>query len=117
MSFLKPTGRITRRKYLIFFLVFFFTNLFALLKMYEAIQVASWISFISYGILLVVTIIVLLIQSAKRLHDIGYPGKLALYLLIPPPINFIGFIWLSYKDGEVGDNKYGEDPRKTDILT
>ncbi len=116
-SFLKPTGRITRRKFLILFLVFFFVNLLALLKMYESVVIGDWISFFIFGVILLLTIVVLLIQSAKRLHDIGYPRKYALYLLIPPPINFIGFIWLSYKEGQVGENQYGLDPRDTDILS
>jgi uncharacterized membrane protein YhaH (DUF805 family) len=116
-SFLTPTGRITRRKYLIFFLVFFFANLLCLLKMWEAYQIANWTSFIAYGIVLLITIYVLLVQSAKRLHDLGYPAKYALYLLIPPPINFIGFVWLSYKEGQVGDNEFGKDPRKTDMVS
>jgi uncharacterized membrane protein YhaH (DUF805 family) len=117
LSFLKPVGRITRRKYLIYFLVFFFANLLFLLKMWEAYQINNWASFVAYGFLLLITIYVLLVQSAKRLHDLGYHSKYALYLLIPPPINFIGFVWLSYKEGKVGDNKYGEDPRKTDMVS
>jgi uncharacterized membrane protein YhaH (DUF805 family) len=117
LSFLQPVGRITRRKFLIFFLVFFFANLLFVLEMWASYQINDWTSFVIYGILVLITIYVLLVQSAKRLHDLGYSRKYALYLLIPPPINFIGFVWLSYKEGQVGDNQYGKDPRKTDMIS
>jgi uncharacterized membrane protein YhaH (DUF805 family) len=115
-SLFSTEGRISRRRYLILFLVFYFTNLLALLKMYEAVQFQLTVSFIAYGIVLIVTIAVLLIQSAKRLHDLGYQGKLALWLLIPPPINFIGFLWLCAKPGQNGDNKFGPQPNPSNIL-
>jgi uncharacterized membrane protein YhaH (DUF805 family) len=117
MKFLfSPEGRISRRRYLILFLVFYFTNLLALLKIYEAIQYQLTVSFIAYGLLLLLTIVVLLIQSARRLHDLGYQGKLALWLLIPPPINFIGFLWLCAKSGQKGDNEFGSQPTPSNIL-
>ncbi len=84
--------------------------------MYEAIQYQIIISFFAYGLILLVSIILLLIQAAKRLHDIGYQGKLALWLLIPPPINFIGFVWLCIKPGEDQENEFGAVPNKSNIL-
>ncbi len=56
-------------------------------------------------------------QAIKRLHDIGLDWKYALYLIIPPPINLIGFVWLALKEGQKGTNEYGPDPReKEDLL-
>lgn len=115
-SFLKPEGRITRRLYLILFLIFYFTNILSLLMMWQSYRQEAWAIFISFGIVLIASIILLLIQAIKRLHDIGMNWKYALYLLIPPPVNFVGFIWLAYKKGEDGPNKFGPDPRKTDIV-
>ncbi|GAB2608388.1 DUF805 domain-containing protein [Belliella aquatica] len=115
-NFFKPTGRITRRKYWILFLVFYWTNIIALVKMYEAYMLSDFISFAAFGIVLVTTIILLLIQAIKRFHDIGLDWKYALYLLIPPPINFIGFIWLGLKKGQEKANEYGESPLKTDVI-
>ncbi|TVP48403.1 MAG: DUF805 domain-containing protein [Mongoliibacter sp.] len=115
-SFFNPEGRISRRKYWLFFIVFYWTNLLALIKMYEAYDINDIVSFIVFGVVLITTIILLLIQAIKRLHDIGLDWKYALYLLIPPPINFIGFIWLGIKEGQHEKNEFGEEPRKTDVI-
>ncbi|SNR94677.1 Uncharacterized membrane protein YhaH, DUF805 family [Belliella buryatensis] len=115
-SFFKPTGRISRRKYWVLFLIFYWTNVIALIKLYESYMLSDLISFVAFGIVLITTIILLLIQAIKRLHDIGLDWKYALYLLIPPPINFIGFIWLGLKKGQEKSNKYGESPLKTDLI-
>lgn len=76
----------------------------------------AWAIFFSFSIILIASIIILLIQSIKRFHDIGMDWKYSLYLLIPPPVNFIGFIWLAAATGEPGRNEYGPDPRKTDLV-
>ncbi len=83
---------------------------------WDSFQSQSWGIFYGAGVALIASIAVLLIQAIKRLHDIGLDWKYALYLLIPPPINFIGFIWLAAKQGQEGKNEYGPDPRKTDIV-
>ncbi|WP_194774755.1 DUF805 domain-containing protein [Pararhodonellum marinum] len=111
-----PTSRISRRKYLVYFIVFYFINLLSLMKMYESFENESWVPFVIFGIILITTIILLLIQAVKRLHDIGMDWKYVFFLLIPPPINFIGFIWLAVKEGQKGDNEYGADPLKTDVV-
>ncbi len=115
-SILEPTGRITRRKYLTLFVLFYFINLLCLMIMYESIRQQNWLIFVIFGILLITTIILLLVQAIKRLHDIDLDWKYALYLLIPPPINLIGFVYLAMKKGHVGKNQYGPDPRKTDVV-
>ncbi|REG88301.1 DUF805 domain-containing protein [Algoriphagus antarcticus] len=115
-SIFKPTGRITRRMYLVLFIIFYFINLLCLLLIWDSFQSESWPIFYGAGVVLIASICVLLIQAIKRLHDIGLNWKYALYLLIPPPINFIGFIWLAVKKGQDGTNEYGLDPRINDIV-
>lgn len=115
-SFFNPDGRISRRKYWIFFIVFYWTNLLALIKMYDAYTMDDVFSFVAFGVVLITTIILLMIQAIKRLHDIGLDWKYSLYLLIPPPINFIGFIWLGVKKGQEKTNEYGKEPKKTDVV-
>ncbi|WP_226389292.1 DUF805 domain-containing protein [Penaeicola halotolerans] len=112
----KPEGRITRRRYLVLFLFFYFTNVLSLMLMWQAYTHDEWAIFYSFGTILIASIVILLIQAIKRFHDIGLDWRYALYLLIPPPLNFIGFIWLAYKKGQDGPNEYGPDPRKTDII-
>ncbi len=116
LQFFKPDGRITRRKFLLFFIIFYWTNIIALVKMYEAYMIDDMLSFVVFGVILITTIILLLIQSIKRLHDIGLDWRYALYLLIPPPINFIGFIWLALKKGQEGKNEYGKSPLDSDVV-
>ncbi|WP_114750207.1 DUF805 domain-containing protein [Pleomorphovibrio marinus] len=111
-----PKGRITRRKYLTLFIVFYFINLLCLLKMYEAYVIEKHVEFFVFGIILITTIVLLLVQAIKRMHDIGLDWRYVLYLLIPPPVNLIGFVWLAAKKGQEGENEYGKDPRKTDAF-
>ena len=111
-----PTGRITRRRYLVLFIVFYFINLLCLLQMYEAYLEENVAIFVISGIVLVTTIVLLFVAAVQRLHDIGYDWKYAIYLLIPPPINLIGFVWLALKDGQKGTNEYGRDPRNKSSL-
>jgi uncharacterized membrane protein YhaH (DUF805 family) len=84
--------------------------------MYEAYLEEDVVLFVISGIILVTTIVLLFVQAIKRLHDIGMDWKYAIYLLIPPPINLIGFVWLALKEGEKGTNEYGNDPREMDDL-
>ncbi|QDH79560.1 DUF805 domain-containing protein [Echinicola soli] len=115
-TILEPTGRITRRKYLVMFVLFYFINLLCIMLIYESIKAENWLTFAVFGILLITTIVLLLVQAIKRLHDIGMDWKYALYLLIPPPVNLIGFVYLAIKAGHSGPNKFGPDPRKTDVV-
>ena|SRR5690554_2787234 len=111
-----PNGRITRRKYLVLFVVFYFINLLCLLQMYESFLNQNVLIFVISGIILVTTIVLLFVYAIQRLHDIGLDWKYALYLLIPPPINLIGFVWLALKEGQKGSNEYGPDPRDKENL-
>ncbi|MBL4646131.1 MAG: DUF805 domain-containing protein [Rhizobiales bacterium] len=47
--------------------------------------------------------------SVKRLHDMGWPGLLAVMLMFPV-IGFIAFFMLGLMNGEKGTNKYGLEP-------
>jgi uncharacterized membrane protein YhaH (DUF805 family) len=60
------------------------------------------------ALLFVLTLVV--IQTVKRLHDTGRPGKDVVFLVVPF-INMYYFcvVWLF--DGDPRDNKYGKDPK------
>lgn len=111
-----PTGRITRRRYLVLFIVFYFINLLCLLQMYQSYLEENVAIFVISGITLVATIVLLFVAAIKRFHDIGLDWKYAIYLLIPPPLNLIGFVWLALKEGNNGSNEYGPDPRNQSSL-
>lgn len=53
---------------------------------------------------LVVFRVVMIVENARRLHDVGYSGW---WQLVPCYMLIVAF----YR-GQVGENKYGQDPRK-----
>ncbi|WP_373520918.1 DUF805 domain-containing protein [Aquiflexum sp.] len=115
-SIFNPKGRITRRKYLTLFLIFYSINVLSLMMIFQSFQSNEWIAFWAFSISLISSIILLMVQAIRRLHDLGYNWMYSLYLLIPPPINFVGFIWLAWAEGQNGENMYGPDPRRTDLI-
>ena len=72
----------------------------------------------AFKIILIITLIVIygltIIQSIKRLHDIGTKGWYALLLFIPV-INIILNLILIFKDGENKTNEYGQNPKSIAI--
>ena len=59
---------------------------------------------------LLLTFILYVFLVIKRLHDIGIRGIHWLVTLVP--VLNVGFsFWLMIKEGEVGANQYGSDPR------
>ena len=61
------------------------------------------------GLFRVVTLIPSLSLGARRLHDINRTGWWQLLLFIPV-IGWIALLVLAAKDGDVGKNRYGQDP-------
>ena len=59
-----------------------------------------------YALLTVIVVfrIVMIVENARRLHDVGYSGW---WQLVPFHMLIVAF----YR-GQVGENKYGPDPRK-----
>lgn len=52
----------------------------------------------------------IIIQSIKRLQDIGLSGWFTLVGIVPF-LRIVFFIWLCIQDGSAGENQYGEDPK------
>ncbi|MCB9426645.1 MAG: DUF805 domain-containing protein [Flavobacteriales bacterium] len=64
-----------------------------------------------YGLYVLALLIPGLAVAVRRLHDIGKSGWILFIALIP----LIGSIWLLIllvKDGQLGDNKYGNNPKE-----
>ena len=53
--------------------------------------------------------IAIVMQYIKRLHDLDKSGKWALLFFIPL-VNIFLLLWLFFKRGTIGPNKYGADP-------
>ncbi len=59
--------------------------------------------------LLIVTALVVAALTAKRLHDVGFSGFLALAMFIPM-LSLVCFMVLCALPGQPGRNRFGESP-------
>ncbi|OHV73218.1 DUF805 domain-containing protein [Ensifer sp. LCM 4579] len=106
--FFSPSGRIGRLPFFLSWLFWLFTGGFLLAQVlkYEGqdAPLALWtLALVASGFLSTVSLVMLAI---KRLHDIGYPGPLALCLFIPV-LSPIVFIALCLWPGAEGSNEFG----------
>lgn len=97
-------GRIRRREYGITIILFIVYRGFQKVILEEANFTFDNFIFHSYILDSYIPILwVLWAQGAKRCHDIGKSGW---WQFVP----FFG-LWMLFKDGDVGSNEYGEDPK------
>ena len=64
-----------------------------------------------YSLFVIIMFLPTLAVSVRRLHDIGKSGWWILVGIIP----ILGFIWLviyMVRDGNLGPNEYGPDPKE-----
>ena len=86
-------GRIRRTEFGITYIIVALANVF-LIASQEDILVLIFIPLLWF----------LFAQGAKREHDLNYSGW---WQLIP-----FRYLWLIFLKGEIGANKYGEDPKQ-----
>lgn len=112
--YFNPEGRINRALY-IFGIVSL--KIFLLCTLYFFIYVGGLLGLTGeYGVSLlillgIINFYVVIVMAIKRFHDLGLPG-LSIFLLLIPIINILVFLQLLAIKGNVGKNKYGEDPLK-----
>ena len=107
LKLLSYKGRMRRRDFAIIALAI--ALIFSPLIYYLDFFTAS-VRFIPYYLIAAALFVLGVFQIIKRLHDIGLRGLYWLVILIPV-IN-LGFeLWLLFKPGMQGPNKYGEDPK------
>ena len=90
--------RLNRKKYLFYNILCFFTG-GVLVEIYEEDIVRDTVPLF---------LIILLLLSIRRLHDIGKSGWWSLVLLIPI-VNIFYLIYLFFKSGENGKNKWNDN--------
>lgn len=78
----------------------------------EASELLLYATLILIGVLILVAIAA---QGVKRLHDINMDGWYLLFFLVPIA-NLAFGLYVLFKDGTPGPNKYGEDPKGRQIL-
>lgn len=106
--FFSPSGRLSRLPYFLGWLFWVAVSGFVLARMYaneeNDIALALWTLVLVVTSLVAAASIVML--SVKRLHDIGYPGALAICMFIPV-LSPVIFITLCLWPGKPGANEYG----------
>jgi len=111
-DFFSPKGRLRRKNYFIRFLLLSIPG--AILSIVsEGSNEGIFVVFLS--LITIACSIFAIIQVVKRLHDINMSGWYWLLFFIPL-INLIFGLYLLFKIGTNGANKYGEDPKK-DVKT
>jgi uncharacterized membrane protein YhaH (DUF805 family) len=110
-------GRIRRRNY-------FILNLIYTVFIIPIIAISNYsdnnINFKGQLLIVLICIALLLVfipVTIRRFHDMEYSGWFVLLLFVPL-VNLGGGILLLFKDGTIGQNKYGDDPKgRIPVLT
>lgn len=100
------TGRAGKKEYWMFFI---FHMLFAYVPIILGAALDSPALMFTTVVYVFATLVPSIAVSVRRMHDVGKSGWYALI----PYYNF----YLSFQEGELGYNQYGENPKKTrDII-
>lgn len=104
-------GRIARQSFILgqLFMISLFAIVIARIVAVEGQEGSTvfWgLAFLALG---VVSVISTIAMTVKRLHDLGYPGILAVCILIPT-VNFIMLILLMVLPSSPESNAYGPPP-------
>jgi len=94
-------GRITRLEYFYSLLLFWFSVILVIL-IEEGLSLGEGCFFF-----LILPFWFILSQGAKRLHDCWMSG----WLQLIPYVNILIIIYVMFKDGKIGENKYGPNPK------
>ena len=69
------------------------------------------IDLLAIGFIMIFILPISMLAGIKRFHDIDYNGWTILLLFVPV-INIGGSFLLLFKDGTIGTNRFGDDPKK-----
>ena len=110
------SGRARRKEYWMFFLFNFIFALVAVAldNLFGTSNPEVGIGVI-YGLYVLLVLIPGIAVTVRRLHDIGKSGWMILVTLIP----LAGPIWLlvlTVTDSEQGQNQYGDNPKRAEVI-
>lgn len=106
-SFFSSEGRLRRKTYFIRVLLLSIPGaIFSVVS--EGSAESGLIGFLA--LITIICSIFAIIQAVKRLHDINMSGGYWLLFFLPL-VNFIFGLYILFKDGTAGPNKYGKDPK------
>ncbi len=111
--FFSPSGRISRQPYGLSFLFWIMLNAACLSELVNAEDgsAALILWFLAFMALTLASAVSLLFLSIKRLHDMGYPGPIALVIFIPA-ISIFAVLAFMIWPGMIGHNDYGTTPNR-----
>lgn len=112
-SFFSINGRLRRKDYLIRAILLYIPAVIVNMII-ESSNNGSVAAFVIPIVL--ASSILTVIQAIKRLHDIDMSGWYWLLFLIPLVNLIFGFYVFIIKDGTVGPNRFGEDPKSRTTL-
>lgn len=106
--FFSPSGRIGRLPFFLAWLFWLFTGAFLLAQVMKYEGQDAPMAFWSLGLIVsaIASTVSIVMLAIKRLHDIGYPGPLAICLFIPV-LSPIIFLALCLWPGAEGANEFG----------
>ncbi|WP_258045596.1 DUF805 domain-containing protein [Mesorhizobium sp. NBSH29] len=106
--FFSTSGRVSRAAYFLAGLLLAIAQALPLYRFVlvpeDSAQAQMWASI--FGVVFFASLWSNLVLAAKRLHDLGRPGLLALLLFVPM-VSIAAFLILCFFPGTPGPNKYG----------
>lgn len=109
--FFRFDGRVSRVPYFLGFMLLSIAQAFPFYRFMIVAPESSQAQFWSviFMAALAVSGFSLFALTAKRLHDIGQSGVLALSIVVPV-VSIIAFVYLCFQPGNPGPNTYGRGP-------
>lgn len=105
-------GRAKRKEFWSYVLVIFLLSMALNVISYMLVAMTDMLAFAFIPTLLAIALFLPgLAVCVRRLHDVGRSGLWYLMILIPLIGAFILLYWF-IKDGDLGPNEYGEDPKQ-----
>jgi len=107
-----PSGRLRRKDFLVtsFCLSFLYTLFIIIWNPHNISNSLFFISLILFWLITIIFVWIAVVALIKRLQDIGISQFWGIIILIPY-LNIIAGLFFLLKDGTIGLNKYGADPK------